>query len=119
MPKASGTRLGPYELVSPIGAGGMGEVWKANDTRLNRSVAIKFSHEAFTARFESEARAVAALNHPNICHLYDVGPDHLVLEYVEGSPVGPADSPRKLSTSPCRSPTVLRPPMQPGSCIAI
>jgi serine/threonine protein kinase len=96
MPKASGSRLGPYELVSLIGAGGMGEVWKAHDTRLNRSVAIKFAHEAFTARFESEARAVAALSHPNICHLYDIDPAYLVLEYVEGVPVGPADSPRKL-----------------------
>jgi serine/threonine protein kinase len=83
-------------LVSLIGAGGMGEVWKARDTRVDRTVAIKFSQERFSERTEREARAVAALNHPNICQLYDVGPDYLVLEYVEGTPVGPAESPRKL-----------------------
>jgi len=96
MPHSAGDRLGPYELLVPIGAGGMGEVWKARDTRLNRTVAIKFSHEKFSERFEREAHAVAALNHPNICQLYDIGPDFLVLEYIEGSPVGPVDSSRKL-----------------------
>lgn len=93
---SAGTRLGPYEIVAPLGAGGMGEVWKARDTRLDRTVAIKFSRENFSERFEREARAVAALNHPNICQLYDVGTDYLVLEYVEGSPIAPMDSPRKL-----------------------
>ncbi len=68
----AGTRLGPYEILSPLGAGGMGEVWKARDTRLNRMVAIKSSKTEFSERFEREAHAVAALNHPNICQLYDV-----------------------------------------------
>src|SRR5271156_899651 len=82
-----GEKLGPYEILSRIGAGGMGEVWKARDTRLDRIVAIKTSHAKFSERFEREARAVAALNHPHICTLYDVGPDHLVMEYVEGAEV--------------------------------
>lgn len=71
-------------------------MWKARDTRLDRTVAIKFSQERFNERFEREARSVAALNHPNICQLYDIGPDYLVLEFVEGSPVTPVDSARKL-----------------------
>ena len=91
-----GMKLGPYEILAPLGAGGMGAVWKARDTRLDRIVAIKVSQEKFSERFEREARAVAALNHPNICALYDVGPNYLVMEYVEGTPVAPADSPRKL-----------------------
>jgi serine/threonine-protein kinase len=62
----------------------MGEVWKARDTRLGRDVAIKISAEQFSERFDREARAIAALNHPNICHLYDVGPNYLVMELVEG-----------------------------------
>ncbi len=74
----------------------MGEVYKARDTRLDRIVAIKFSKEAFSERFEREARAVATLNHPNICQLYDVGPDYLVMEFVEGSPIASVDSTRKL-----------------------
>src|SRR5437773_4968581 len=81
---ATGSRLGPYEILAPIGAGGMGEVYKARDTRLDRVVAIKLCAEQFNERFEREARAVAALNHPNICALYDVGPNYLVMEYVEG-----------------------------------
>ena len=83
----AGTRLGPYELISAIGAGGMGEVWKARDTRLDRTVAVKRLTGRHSARFEQEARAIAALNHPNICQLYDVGPDYLVLEYVQGQPL--------------------------------
>ena len=79
-----GERLGPYETIAPVGAGGMGEVYKARDTRLGRIVAIKLCKEQFSERFEREARAVAALNHPNICQLYDVGPNYLVMEYVEG-----------------------------------
>src|SRR6186997_1579700 len=79
-----GTRLGPYEILSALGAGGMGEVWKARDTRLNRHVAIKTSLGPFTDRFEREARAIAAVNHHHVCSLYDVGPDYLVMEYVEG-----------------------------------
>ncbi len=90
MSLSPGARLGPYEILEPIGAGGMGEVYKALDTRLDRIVAIKVSSERFTERFEQEARAVAALNHPNICTLFDVGPNYLVMEYIEGeSPKGP------------------------------
>src|SRR6202171_427594 len=84
MPIAPGTKLGPYEVISLIGAGGMGEVYRARDPRLGRDVAIKVSAAQFTERFDREARAVAALNHPHICHLYDVGPDYLVMELVEG-----------------------------------
>jgi eukaryotic-like serine/threonine-protein kinase len=79
-----GTKLGPYEIVALIGEGGMGAVYRARDTRLNRDVAIKLSAERFTDRFEREAQSIAALNHFNICHLYDVGPNHLVMELVEG-----------------------------------
>ena len=85
MPLSAGTRLGPYEILAPLGAGGMGEVYKARDTRLDRIVAIKISAAQFTERFEREARAVAALNHPNICQLYDVGPNYLVMEFIEGT----------------------------------
>ncbi len=74
----------------------MGEVYKARDTRLDRTVAIKVSKKAFSQRFEREARAVAALNHPNVCQLYDVGPDYLVMEFVEGAPIASVDSTRKL-----------------------
>src|SRR5438445_8772979 len=84
MSLATGTRLGPYEILGLIGAGGMGEVYKARDTRLDRVVAVKICAEQFSERFEREARAVAALNHPNICALYDVGPNYLVMEYIEG-----------------------------------
>ena len=87
MPLAAGTRLGPYELLAPIGSGGMGEVYKARDTRLGRVVAIKVSKENFSERFDREARAVASLNHPHICSLYDVGPNYLVMEYIEGTPL--------------------------------
>jgi serine/threonine protein kinase len=76
--------LGPYEILARIGAGGMGEVYKATDTRLRREVAIKVAAERFSERFESEARAIASLNHPHICTLYDVGPNYLVMELVEG-----------------------------------
>ncbi len=82
----AGTRLGPYELLAPMGEGGMGEVWKARDTRLDRIVAIKKLKAEHSARFEQEARAIAALNHPHICTLHDIGADYLVMEYVEGSP---------------------------------
>src|SRR5271167_3664897 len=82
-----GSRLGPYEILSRIGEGGMGEVWKARDTRLDRIVAIKTSSKNFSERFEREARAIAALNHPNICQIYDVGPDYLVMEYIEGAEI--------------------------------
>src|SRR6476646_786862 len=84
MALSAGTRLGPYEILALIGAGGMGEVYKARDTRLDRVVAIKVSKEEFSERFEREARNVAALNHPNICTLHDIGPNYLVMEFVEG-----------------------------------
>jgi serine/threonine protein kinase len=87
MPFSTGDKLGPYEILAPLGAGGMGEVYKARDTRLDRIVAIKVSKEQFSERFEREARTVAALNHPNICTLHDVGPNYLVMEYVEGEPL--------------------------------
>jgi len=85
---AAGHRLGRYEIEAPLGAGGMGEVFRARDTRLNRTVALKISKTQFSERFEREARAIAALNHPNICQLYDIGHhggvDFLVMEYLEG-----------------------------------
>jgi serine/threonine protein kinase len=93
MPLSAGTRLGPYEILSALGAGGMGEVYRARDTRLERDVAIKVLPEQFAAdpdrlrRFEHEARAIAALNHPHICQLHDIGPGYLVLEYIEGEPL--------------------------------
>jgi Tol biopolymer transport system component/tRNA A-37 threonylcarbamoyl transferase component Bud32 len=80
-----GQKLGPYEIVAVIGRGGMGELWKARDPRLNRDVAIKTSQMEFSGRFQREAQAVAALNHPNICTMYDVGPNYLVMEYIEGA----------------------------------
>ena len=96
MSLAPGTRLGPYDITAPIGTGGMGAVYRARDTRLGRDVAIKVSAAEFTERFEREAQSVAALNHPNICQLYDVGPNYLVMEYIEGAPVGHTESMRKL-----------------------
>ena len=94
MPLTTGTRLGSYEILDPIGAGGMGEVYKARDTRLHRTVAIKILPEHISKRqdsrqrFEREARAVASLNHPNICVLHDVGSqdgtEYMVMEYLEG-----------------------------------
>src|SRR5216683_2616849 len=94
MSLASGTKLGPYEIQSPLGAGGMGEVYRARDTRLDRSVAIKIlpthlsSNPEAKQRFDREARAISSLNHPNICTLHDVGHqdgiDYLVMEFLEG-----------------------------------
>jgi len=98
MPLAAGTRLGPYEIVAPAGAGGMGEVYRARDTRLNREVAIKVLPDHLSGnpelreRFEREARAISQLSHPHICVLYDIGKqegaDYLVLEYLEGETLG-------------------------------
>ena len=91
MTLSTGEKLGPYEILSRLGKGGMGEVYKAHDSRLNRDVAIKVSHAEFSERFEREATAVAALNHSSICTLYDVGPNYLVMEHIEGTPLkGPA-----------------------------
>jgi serine/threonine protein kinase len=98
-----GTRLGPYEVVALLGAGGMGEVYKARDTRLDRTVAIKVlpaavAHDADRLhRFEHEARAIASLNHLHICQLYDIGPGYLVLEYIDGAPLrGPLPVPEAV-----------------------
>jgi serine/threonine protein kinase len=94
VPLSPRTRLGPYEIIAALGAGGMGEVYQASDTRLDRTVAIKILPEHISARpqarerFEREARAVSSLNHPHICTLHDVGHqdgiDYLVMEYLEG-----------------------------------
>jgi formylglycine-generating enzyme required for sulfatase activity/predicted esterase len=80
----SGDQLGPYRLATKIGEGGMGAVYRAYDTRLDRHVAIKIVNARFSTRFECETRAIAALNHPHICTLYDVGPHYLVMELLEG-----------------------------------
>ena len=82
-----GVYLGPYRIESKLGEGGMGEVFRAVDTRLGRAVAIKTTREQFNERFEREARAISSLNHPNVCTLYDVGPNYLVMELVEGETV--------------------------------
>src|SRR6516165_3868313 len=87
MALAAGDKLGPYEIIAPIGAGGMGEVYRARDSRLGRYVAIKVATERFSGRFEREAQAIAALNHPHICQLYDVGPNYLVMELIDGAPL--------------------------------
>jgi serine/threonine protein kinase len=100
---APGTRLGPYEVVAPIGAGGMGEVWRGRDTRLDRSVAIKVISREFAERFEREAKSISALNHPHICTLYDVGENYLVMELLEGETL--AD---KLAKGPLPLEQVLR-----------
>jgi predicted Ser/Thr protein kinase len=84
---APGARLGAYEVLGFIGAGGMGEVYRARDPRLDRHVALKISTAEFGERFEREARAVAALNHPHICTVHDVGPNYLVMEYIDGTPL--------------------------------
>ncbi|HEY6944813.1 MAG TPA: serine/threonine-protein kinase, partial [Candidatus Acidoferrum sp.] len=94
MPLESGTKLGPYEIQSPLGAGGMGEVYRARDTRLGRDVAIKILPPQVSKdpvrkqRFEREAKTISSLNHPNICVLHDIGSqdgvDYLVMECVEG-----------------------------------
>jgi serine/threonine-protein kinase len=88
---SKGAIVGPYEIIEPLGAGGMGEVYRARDTRLDRTVAIKILMERFHARFESEARAISALNHPHICTLYDIGSldgvGYLVMEFIDGEPL--------------------------------
>jgi serine/threonine protein kinase len=91
VPLPFGSMAGPYRIGELLGAGGMGQVYRAQDTRLDRTVAIKTLKARFTQRFEREARAVSALNHPHICTLYDIGSQdgvaYLVMEYVEGEPL--------------------------------
>jgi serine/threonine-protein kinase len=93
MPLPPGTRLGPYEILAAIGEGGMGEVYRARDSRLGRNVAVKVLPPTLAddpmrrRRFEQEARAIALLSHPHVCGIYDVGPDYLVLEHIEGAPL--------------------------------
>src|SRR5215471_2529036 len=113
MPLSIGTRLGPYELVAALGAGGMGEVYRARDTRLDRNVAIKIlaaqtaTHPELRQRFEREARAISALNHPHICTLYDIGQqdgiDYIVMEYLEGETLA-----ERLKKGPLRLEQALR-----------
>src|SRR5438045_9096063 len=108
-----GTRLGPYEIVAPLGAGGMGEVYRARDARLGRDVAVKVlpqhlrSSPAALSRFEREARAVSSLNHPHVCTLHDVGRhddiDYLVMELVEGETLA-----QRLAKGPLPTAAVLR-----------
>src|SRR5678815_653816 len=99
MTLTAGTMLGPYEVLAPIGAGGMGDVYLGRDTRLGRTVAIKTSRENFGERFEREAWAIAQLNHPHICTLYDVGPNYLVMEHIELSLIHISEPTRLLSIS--------------------
>ncbi len=102
MEPSPGAKLGPYEIVSPIGEGGMGRVWRARDTRLGRDVALKISKTEFTDRFEREARAIAAFNHPNICQIYDVGPDYLVMELIDGTTLKGPLAPEKAVEYACQ-----------------
>jgi len=97
---APGELLGPYLIEARVGAGGMGEVYRARDARLNRLVAIKFSAAQFTERFGREARAIAALNHPNICQIYDIGPNYIVMEFVDGRPIVSAEQHENLPIPP-------------------
>ena len=97
MPLAPGAQLGRYQITALIGKGGMGEVYLARDPQVDRDVAIKVSSSQFSERFEREARAVAALNHPNICTLFDVGPNYLVMEFIEGPTLAERIKERPLS----------------------
>jgi len=119
MPLSAGDHLGPYEILALLGKGGMGEVYRARDLRLNRDVAIKTGTAEFTDRFEREAKTIAALNHPNICQIYDVGPDYIVMELVDGEPCPKV---RCLQATPCvlpyKSLRRLRPRMRRVSFIA-
>ena len=113
MALTSGTRLGPYEIESPLGAGGMGEVYRARDTRLERTVAIKVLNAQLVAstelraRFEREAKVISQLQHPNICVLHDVGNegaiDYLVMEFLQGESLA-----ERLRKGPLASEEVLR-----------
>src|SRR5437762_6856515 len=100
---SAGTFLGPYRVESKLGEGGMGEVYRAVDTRLGRAVAVKIAQKQFIQRFGREARAISALNHPHICTLYDVGPNYLVMELVEGETLA-----ERLQREPLSIDMVLR-----------
>jgi predicted Ser/Thr protein kinase len=102
MALSTGDKLGPYEILGLIGKGGMGEVYRARDPRLGRDVAVKVASEHFSERFEREARAIAALNHPNICAVYDVGPNYLVMELIEGPTLA-----ERIAEGPLRVPEAL------------
>src|SRR5262245_341021 len=99
---ASGACLGPYRIESKLGEGGMGEVFRAIDTRLGRAVAIKIIHDQLSDRFARETRAISSLNHPNVCTLHDVGPNYLVMELVEGETIA-----NRLKQGPLPIETVL------------
>src|SRR6202521_5290942 len=103
----AGVTFGPYRIESKLGEGGMGEVFRAIDTRLGRAVALKTTREEFGARFEREARAIASLNHPNICTLFDVGPNYLVMELIEGETIA-----ARLKRGPLPAPTAILYAMQ-------
>ena len=113
-PLSSGAQLGSYEVIGLLGSGGMGHVYKARDTRLDRLVAIKIVNDQFSARFEREARAVAALNHPNVCTLYDIGPNYLVMEFVEGRSLA-----AHLREGPIADDAVLRYGIQIAEALAV
>ncbi len=113
-PLPSGAQLGSYEVIGLLGSGGMGRVYKARDTRLDRFVAIKIVNDQFSARFEREARAVAALNHPNVCTLYDIGPNYLVMELVEGQSLA-----AHLRDGPIEDDAVLRYGIQIAEALAV
>jgi hypothetical protein len=108
VPLSFGDKLGPYEILSAIGSGGMGEVYKARDTRLDRTVAVKVlpehiaQREDLSARFEREASAVASLNQPNICTLRDIGPGYMVMELIEGETLADRIEKGALATIPAQ-----------------
>src|SRR6202521_4532045 len=134
MPLSPGDQLGHYQVLSLLGVGGMGEVWKARDTRLDRTVAVKVlpehiaKREDLRARFEREARAVASLKHPNICVLHDIGSQdgagYMVMEYMEGETLAdriekgalPLDQALKFAI---QSPDARAPPFRSGALYCV
>ena len=124
MPLTSGTRLGPYEVLAPLGAGGMGEVYRARDTRLGREVAVKVlpahltANSEVRARFEREARTISSLDHPHICVLHDVGregdTDYLVMELVDGETLA-----QRLTRGPLPVDDVMRLGLEIAEALAI
>ena len=110
---APGEKLGPYQIEGLLGSGGMGQVFRARDTRLGRAVAIKVCSEQFASRFAHEAKAISSLNHPNICTLHDVGPNYLVMELVEGETLA-----SRLTKGPLAAESMLRVTQQIASALA-